>query len=102
MTLEVLGAHELEIEKLRLCDNNQMSNRRRCCAKTTLVFAILIGLSSAFAQPGPTRSQSIVVFAPHPDDEVIGWPGVIIQALGRRARLKGVDITSGDGCSAGC
>ena len=100
MTLEVLGALELEIEKQRLCDNNPMSNRMRFCVKTTLVFAMLIGMSSAFAQPGPTQSESIVVFAPHPDDEVIGCSGIIMQALARGARLKVVDITSGDGFAA--
>jgi len=100
MTPEVLGAHELEIEKQSLCDNNPMSNRMRFCVKTTLAFAILIGLSSAFAQLTPTRSESIVVFAPHPDDEVIGCSGIIMQALARGARLKVVDITSGDGFAA--
>ena len=72
----------------------------RFCFKSTLVFAILIGLSSAFAQPSPTRSESIVVFAPHPDDEVIGCAGIIMQALARGARVRVVDITSGDGFDA--
>jgi LmbE family N-acetylglucosaminyl deacetylase len=72
----------------------------RFCFKSTLVFAILIGLSSAFAQPSPTRSESIVVFAPHPDDEVIGCAGIIMKALARGARVRVVDITSGDGFDA--
>ncbi|HTM89119.1 MAG TPA: PIG-L family deacetylase [Terriglobales bacterium] len=72
----------------------------RFCFKSTLVFAILIGLSSAFAQPSPTLSESIVVFAPHPDDEVIGCAGIIMQALARGARVRVVDITSGDGFDA--
>jgi hypothetical protein len=53
----------------------------RLCLKCSLLFAILIGLSSAFAQPSPTGSDSIVVFAPHPDDEVIGCAGIMMQAL---------------------
>src|SRR6185437_16182875 len=77
-----------------------MSHRMRFCFKSTLVFAILIGLSSAFAQPSPTRSESIVVFAPHPDDEVIGCAGIIMKALARGARVRVVDITSGDGFDA--
>src|SRR5215813_1546380 len=77
-----------------------MSNRMRLCLKSTLLFAILIGLSSAFAQPRSTESDSIVVFAPHPDDEVIGCAGIIMQALARGARVKVVDITSGDGFDA--
>src|SRR5690348_2473925 len=72
----------------------------RLCLKSTVVFAILIGLSSAFAQLSPTRSESIVVFAPHPDDEVIGCAGIIMQALARGARVRVVDITSGDGFDA--
>jgi len=72
----------------------------RFCLKSTLVFAILIDLSSASAQVSPTRSESIVVFAPHPDDEVIGCAGIIMQALARGARVKVVDITSGDGFDA--
>jgi LmbE family N-acetylglucosaminyl deacetylase len=72
----------------------------RLCLKSTLLFAILIGLSSAFAQPSPTGSASIVVFAPHPDDEVIGCAGIMMQALARGARVKVVVITSGDGFDA--
>src|SRR6202023_1746507 len=45
-------------------------------------------------------SASIVVFAPHPDDEVIGCAGIMIQALARGARVKVVVITSGDGFDA--
>jgi LmbE family N-acetylglucosaminyl deacetylase len=77
-----------------------MTNRMRFCLKATLVLAVLLGLPSAPAQPGPTRSESIVVFAPHPDDEVIGCAGIIMQALARGARVKVVDITSGDGFDA--
>src|SRR5215813_14674224 len=77
-----------------------MSNRMCFCLKSTLVFAILIGLSSAFAQLSPTRPESIVIFAPHPDDEVIGCAGIIMQALARGARVKVVAITSGDGFPA--
>jgi len=40
------------------------------------------------------------VFAPHPDDEVIGCAGIIQQALGRGARVKVIDVTSGDGFDA--
>src|SRR6188508_168588 len=77
-----------------------MGNRMRFCLKSTLVFSILIALLSAFAQLSPTRSESIVIFAPHPDDEVIGCAGIIQQALARGARVKVVDITSGDGFDA--
>jgi len=62
------------------------------------VFAMAIGLS--LAQSAPTRPESIVVFAPHPDDEVIGCAGVIMQAAAHGARVTVVDITSGDGFDA--
>jgi len=77
-----------------------MGSRMHFFLKSALVFAILTGLSSAFAQLSPTRSESIVIFAPHPDDEVIGCAGIIMQALARGARVKVVDITSGDGFDA--
>ena len=77
-----------------------MGNRMRFCLQSMLVLAILIGLSSALAQLSPNRSESIVIFAPHPDDEVIGCAGIIMQALARGARVKVVDITSGDGFDA--
>ncbi|HXU16889.1 MAG TPA: PIG-L family deacetylase [Terriglobales bacterium] len=70
------------------------------CATSTLLFAIAIALSPGFAQPNTTRQDSVVVFAPHPDDEVIGCAGIIQQALARGARVKVVDITSGDGFDA--
>jgi LmbE family N-acetylglucosaminyl deacetylase len=59
-------------------------------------------LPASFAQPSPipNRPDSIVVFAPHPDDEVIGCAGIIQQALARGVRVKVVDITSGDGFDA--
>lgn len=78
-----------------------MSDNRFCrCVKSVLVFVIVGGLSAAFAQPGSTPARSIVVFAPHPDDEVIGCAGVIMQGLASRARVKVVAITSGDGFPA--
>jgi LmbE family N-acetylglucosaminyl deacetylase len=78
-----------------------MSHRRlRVCLKSLLVFAITTGFSTALAQPRSTRPASIVVFAPHPDDEVIGCAGVIMQALARGERVKVVAITSGDGFPA--
>jgi LmbE family N-acetylglucosaminyl deacetylase len=72
----------------------------RLCLKYMLSFATVIGLSSAFAQLSPSRSEMIVVFAPHPDDEVIGCAGIIMQGSQRGARVKVVDITSGDGFDA--
>src|SRR5262252_5322598 len=78
-----------------------MSRKRpRACLKSALLFVIATGLSVALAQPGSTPPATIVVFAPHPDDEVIGCAGIITQALARGARVKVVAITSGDGFPA--
>src|SRR5437764_12262778 len=69
----------------------------RLCLLSIPLFAIPIALPSAVAQSGPTRPESVVVFAQHPDDEVIGCAGIIQQALAHGARGKEVAITSGDG-----
>src|SRR5579864_9760575 len=75
-----------------------MSRQRlHVCLKCALWCVIA---SNAFAQSGSNRPESIVVFAPHPDDEVIGCAGIIMQALARGARVTVVDITSGDGFDA--
>lgn len=75
-------------------------NRLHAFLKLTLPLALLFGRFAAFAQSSPTPPESIVVFAPHPDDEVIGCAGVLMQALARGARVKVVAITSGDGFDA--
>jgi len=77
-----------------------MSHPMRLCLQSTLLFATLIALSSSFAQTKSAGFESIVVFAPHPDDEVIGCAGIMMQALARGARVKVVVVTSGDGFDA--
>jgi LmbE family N-acetylglucosaminyl deacetylase len=78
-----------------------MSHRRLRGGLTSMLLCVITtGWSGAFAQPRSTRPASIVVFAPHPDDEVVGCAGIIMQALARGARVKGVAITSGDGFPA--
>jgi LmbE family N-acetylglucosaminyl deacetylase len=76
------------------------SIRLHFCSKSALLLAMVIALCSASAQPSRTRPGSVVVFAPHPDDEVIGCAGIIQQALERGAQVKVVAITSGDGFPA--
>jgi len=75
-------------------------NQARIRLIFTLLFAIPVGRSGVFTQASPRRPESIVVFAPHPDDEVIGCAGIIQQALARGARVKVVALTSGDGFPA--
>jgi len=75
-------------------------HRLGVCLKSTLLFAIPIGLLGVFAQSSRSHPESILVFAPHPDDEVIGGGGIIMEALARGARVKVVALTSGDGFPA--
>ena len=77
-------------------------NTIRLHVSLRFVFPLLAALLSSFsfAQPSASGPGSIMVFAPHPDDEVIGCAGIIQQALARGARVKVVDMTSGDGFDA--
>ena len=87
---------ELRPASARAAKQHMSHKRLPVCLKFTLLFVIATSLSAAFAQ----NSSSIVVFAPHPDDEVIGCAGIIMQALARGVRVKVVAITSGDGFPA--
>lgn len=48
----------------------------------------------------PRLPLDVLVIAPHPDDEVIGCAGIILQALEQHRRVAVVVITSGDGYPA--
>jgi LmbE family N-acetylglucosaminyl deacetylase len=48
----------------------------------------------------PRRLLEALVFAPHPDDEVIGCAAVILRAHQRRERVGVVLLTNGDGYPA--
>lgn len=45
----------------------------------------------------PTSKASVVVFAPHCDDETLGCGGVLALAVRNKARVRVVLITNGDG-----
>jgi LmbE family N-acetylglucosaminyl deacetylase len=51
-------------------------------------------------RPPPLPPLDILVIAPHPDDEVIGCAGIMLQALEQRKRVGVVILTSGDGYPA--
>jgi len=54
-------------------------------------------LAFGLALPCPTSSQRFLVFAPHPDDEVLGCGGLIKQAREAGAAVRVVYLTNGDG-----
>ncbi len=49
------------------------------------------------AFPAPARSQRLLVFAPHPDDETLGAAGLMRQARLRGDDVRVVILTNGDG-----
>jgi len=69
----------------------------RCCLGFALI--TLCGVTSAnpAAQGSHHGPFDILIFAPHPDDEVLGCAGVILQALEARKNVGVVVLTNGDG-----
>jgi LmbE family N-acetylglucosaminyl deacetylase len=57
----------------------------------------LLLLAGCAAGTGGGRSVDLLVFAPHPDDEVLGCAGILRQSLAAGGRVKIVLFTSGDG-----
>jgi LmbE family N-acetylglucosaminyl deacetylase len=57
--------------------------------------ALAAGASRGMASPA--KGERIVIFAPHPDDEVIGCGGLIQQALAHGAEVHVALMTNGDG-----
>lgn len=55
---------------------------------------------AALRSRGRRAPLDVLVVAPHPDDEVIGCAGVMLQALEQKKRVGVVVITSGDGYPA--
>jgi len=49
------------------------------------------------ACPVPDRTQRLLVFAPHPDDEALGCAGLLQQAARAGAAIRVVMLTNGDG-----
>lgn len=48
------------------------------------------------------KSQRIIVVAPHPDDEILGFAGLIFDALQAKKEVKVVIVTNGDGYGSAC
>lgn len=62
-----------------------------------------IALAGGCGDPRPWEAVDpvdLLVFAPHPDDEVLGCGGILLQALARGERVKIVLFTNGDGFPA--
>ncbi|MBD3855728.1 MAG: PIG-L family deacetylase, partial [Acidobacteria bacterium] len=45
--------------------------------------------------PGRLEGSPVLVLAPHPDDEVFGCGGAIVQLLGAGAEVRSVVLTDG-------
>lgn len=79
------------------------STRRRflqtlgAAAGSALVAPLLAQDQTAKAAPPPL---DLLVVAPHPDDEIIGCGGTMLQALEQKKRVGVVVVTSGDGYPA--
>ena len=55
-------------------------------------------LKQAPAPVAPLAGKlDVLVFAPHPDDEILGCAGMILQALEQKKRVGVVILTNGDG-----
>lgn len=73
----------------------------------TVVACSVLFAGLAWAQPSPVADKKpatpepgavdLLVFAPHPDDEVLACAGIIRQALAAGKRVKIVIFTNGDG-----
>jgi len=61
-------------------------------------FSLLVGGGALLAQrPFPSPSgHGVLVFGPHPDDDVLGCSGAILQARARGEQVKVVLFTNGD------
>jgi len=46
--------------------------------------------------PLPQKGDTVLIFAPHPDDETIGVGGFIYEAVGRGANVRVVLVTNGN------
>jgi len=68
------------------CNRQQLHARAAPAATIALPAAIL-----------PARGERVLVFAPHPDDEVLALGGLIYQSRQRGAHVRVVYLTSGDG-----
>ena len=83
-----------------------MNNGTRRRFLGTLALSAGFTLAAALlAQDPPLKiarpaTLDVLVIAPHPDDEVIGCAGVMLQALEQRKRVGVLVITSGDGFPA--
>ena len=65
------------------------------CALFVACLAI-IGLSVLFSQTAFAQNKTVVVFAPHPDDEALCCSGVIYAAKAAGNTVKVVVVTNGD------
>jgi len=77
---------------------------KRLFVLTLYFFGVLTLLAHTFARGGVVQtgeltiidSDRIVIFAPHPDDEIIGCAGIIQECIAKKVPVWVVYITNGD------
>lgn len=79
--------------------------RLRILAGIVLAVSCVLGVERGHAESpqrdGGTRAPlEVLIFAPHPDDEVIGCAAVVLRAHARQQRAGVVLLTNGDGFPA--
>ncbi len=61
-----------------------------------MLFAATVSLTNNTGELVIRENERIIVFAPHPDDEVIGCGGVIQECLAKKGAVYVVFLTNGD------
>lgn len=60
------------------------------------LFLMIVASFECFAEPVFSASDRVLIFAPHPDDEIIALGGIIQKAISNKSKIKIVYLTSGE------
>lgn len=102
----------MQVVRGAFIQHNIAKEVRKIARRLLLIFVIVLLAYHftgypAILRPRPDRTsspwlterpvESLLVFAPHPDDETLGCAGAIVRALDQGARVRVVLMTNGDG-----
>jgi LmbE family N-acetylglucosaminyl deacetylase len=95
-----------------LLNNNWISRNwisEMSCSRKFFFFSLflmpilLLGQNSRYFDSSKfLRAKKILIIAPHPDDEILGFAGIIYGARAMGKEVKVVIITNGDGYGSAC